>query len=190
MAHTDVLTGGNRVKTTVAKEISWLLISMAWNMTCWCLEERMGFHMMYTSCSLKVIWRRYSRFLCSCINHQTILVFLTGSSMMGRSSERVKCNKCVFSIEIIWGFLYTFHCLVSFSVKNECVNSILPILTRYKSTKEAGDLLCISFTSLTEYLWLLRAACECLASFGSRAVLYLAAAVSDFYIPSNEMVSK
>lgn len=77
--------------------------------------------------------------------------------------------------------------VTSVVVKNDCVNSILPILTRYKSTKEAGHLLCISFTSLTEYLWLLRAACECLAPFGSRAILYLAAAVSDFYIPSNEM---
>ncbi|KAJ4450414.1 hypothetical protein ANN_01838 [Periplaneta americana] len=31
------------------------------------------------------------------------------------------------------------------------------------------------------------AACECLAPFGARAVLYLAAAVSDFYIPSSQM---
>lgn len=37
-------------------------------------------------------------------------------------------------------------------------------------------------------MWLLRAACECLAAFERRAVLYLAAAVSDFYIPSDKMV--
>ncbi|XP_021940317.1 phosphopantothenate--cysteine ligase isoform X2 [Zootermopsis nevadensis] len=77
--------------------------------------------------------------------------------------------------------------VTSVVVKNDCVSSVLPVLTRYKSAKEAGHLLCISFTSLSEYLWLLRAACECLASFGSRALLYLAAAVSDFYIPSNQM---
>jgi phosphopantothenate-cysteine ligase len=75
-------------------------------------------------------------------------------------------------------------------VKNDCVNTVLPILMRYNSTKDSGSLLSISFTTLTEYLWLLRAACECLAPFGPRAMLYLAAAVSDFYIPSNEMVSK
>ena len=69
------------------------------------------------------------------------------------------------------------------------MNTVLPILVRYKSTKDSGSLFCISFTTLTEYLWLLRAACECLAPFGSRAMLYLAAAVSDFYIPSNKMVS-
>lgn len=38
-------------------------------------------------------------------------------------------------------------------------------------------------------MWLLRAACECLAAFDKRAVLYLAAAVSDFYIPSDKMVT-
>lgn len=37
-------------------------------------------------------------------------------------------------------------------------------------------------------MWLLRAGCECLAAFEKRAVLYLAAAVSDFYIPSDKMV--
>ncbi|XP_069675237.1 phosphopantothenate--cysteine ligase isoform X2 [Periplaneta americana] len=72
-------------------------------------------------------------------------------------------------------------------VKSDHVNSVLPILTKYKSTMEARHLLCIPFTTLTEYMWLLRAACECLAPFGARAVLYLAAAVSDFYIPSSQM---
>ncbi|XP_069675238.1 uncharacterized protein Ppcs isoform X3 [Periplaneta americana] len=73
-------------------------------------------------------------------------------------------------------------------VKSDHVNSVLPILTKYKSTMEARHLLCIPFTTLTEYMWLLRAACECLAPFGARAVLYLAAAVSDFYIPSSQMM--
>lgn len=77
--------------------------------------------------------------------------------------------------------------VTSVVVKNDCVNTVLPILMRYKSTKDSGSLLCISFTTLFEYLWLLRAACECLAPFGPRAMLYLAAAVSDFYIPSNKM---
>lgn len=38
-------------------------------------------------------------------------------------------------------------------------------------------------------MWLLRAACECLAAFEKRSLLYLAAAVSDFYIPSDKMVN-
>lgn len=59
---------------------------------------------------------------------------------------------------------------------------------RYKAATEAGKILYVNFTTVSDYFWLLRAACECLAQFGSRALLYLAAAVSDFYVPSSEMV--
>ena len=45
----------------------------------------------------------------------------------------------------------------------------------------------ISFTSLADYMWYLRLICERIGSFGPRAMLYLAAAVSDFYIPASEM---
>lgn len=43
------------------------------------------------------------------------------------------------------------------------------------------------FFSLTEYLWLLRICSERLDALRKRVILYLAAAVSDFYIPSDEM---
>lgn len=36
-------------------------------------------------------------------------------------------------------------------------------------------------------MWLLRASCESLSIFDKRAVLYLAAAVSDFYVPQDDM---
>jgi phosphopantothenate-cysteine ligase len=52
-----------------------------------------------------------------------------------------------------------------------------------------NKLLQICFTTLSEYLWLLKSACQALTALENRAVLYLAAAVSDFYIPSNEMAS-
>ena len=45
----------------------------------------------------------------------------------------------------------------------------------------------IPFTTLSDYLWLLRACCEALAPLGEHAMLYLAAAVSDFYIPASSM---
>jgi len=48
----------------------------------------------------------------------------------------------------------------------------------------------VSFTTVSDYFWLLRAACECLSQFGPKALLYLAAAVSDFYVPANQMVIK
>ena len=43
------------------------------------------------------------------------------------------------------------------------------------------------FTSVADYLSLLRVACSFLKPFGRRAVLYLAAAVSDFYIPADDL---
>ncbi|XP_044728312.1 phosphopantothenate--cysteine ligase [Chrysoperla carnea] len=75
------------------------------------------------------------------------------------------------------------------TVKPDSVDVLAPVLARYKQTIENGMILYISFTSLADYLWLLRASCECLACFGRNAILYLAAAVSDFYIPPNEMAT-
>lgn len=76
------------------------------------------------------------------------------------------------------------------SVKPDSVDVLAPILLRYKAAHAAGAILYVSFTTVSEYLWLLRAACECLANLGARACLYLAAAVSDFYIPKDRVVSK
>lgn len=71
----------------------------------------------------------------------------------------------------------------SISVRPDSVDVLLPILQKYKQAQETNRLLYVNFTSVSDYLWLLRAACECLAPFEKRAVLYLAAAVSDFYVP-------
>lgn len=75
------------------------------------------------------------------------------------------------------------------TVKPDRVYALAPILARYQAAHAAGALLHVSFTTVSEYFWLLRAACECLAYCGQRAMLYLAAAVSDFYIPKDRVVS-
>lgn len=75
----------------------------------------------------------------------------------------------------------------SISVNSDSVDVLLPILSRYKHAQETNRLLYVTFTSVSDYLWLLRAACEALAQFEKRAVLYLAAAVSDFYVPAEDM---
>lgn len=80
--------------------------------------------------------------------------------------------------------------MLSVSVKPDSVDVLAPILLRYKAAHAAGAILYVSFTTVSEYLWLLRAACECLANLGAKACLYLAAAVSDFYIPKDRVVSK
>lgn len=63
------------------------------------------------------------------------------------------------------------------------------MIKAYKTAVSEDRLLCIDFTSLSEYLWLLRAICQQLSDHGALALLYLAAAVSDFYIPADKMVS-
>lgn len=79
--------------------------------------------------------------------------------------------------------------------KNKCVVTVGPehtekvatVLKKYKKAMEQHKLIHISFTSLAEYLWLLRTACQALACLKDKALLYLAAAVSDFYIPFDKM---
>lgn len=46
----------------------------------------------------------------------------------------------------------------------------------------------VTFTTLSDYLFYLRAITVELQALGSKAMLYLAAAVSDFYIPPENMV--
>ena len=45
------------------------------------------------------------------------------------------------------------------------------------------------FTTVSDYLFNLRAFAEALHPFGPHAMFYLAAAVSDFYVPSSQMAS-
>eukprot|EP00440_Ansanella_granifera_P055554 gb/GFBE01060220.1/.p1 GENE.gb/GFBE01060220.1/~~gb/GFBE01060220.1/.p1 ORF type:complete len:329 (+),score=76.03 gb/GFBE01060220.1/:1-987(+) len=48
-------------------------------------------------------------------------------------------------------------------------------------------LLAVGFTTIFEYLFLLRECCQSVAQAGSAALVLLAAAVSDFYVPEVEM---
>ncbi|XP_065345217.1 phosphopantothenate--cysteine ligase [Cloeon dipterum] len=67
------------------------------------------------------------------------------------------------------------------------VPKLLPVLKERREALDSGRLLMVPFTHLTEYLWLLRVSSEAMGALGSRAMLYLAAAVSDFYIPTDQM---
>ena len=62
------------------------------------------------------------------------------------------------------------------------------MLLKYKEVMKSERLLSIDFTTLNEYLHLLRASALSLQQLGPTAMLYLAAAVSDFYIPKDQMV--
>ncbi|KAM4740424.1 phosphopantothenate--cysteine ligase isoform 2-T2 [Anableps anableps] len=72
-------------------------------------------------------------------------------------------------------------------VDQQVLPDIARVLKRYNEVKDGGLLLPVEFSTLSEYLHLLKAAAQALSSIGSKAMFYLAAAVSDFYIPASEM---
>ncbi|KAJ7196501.1 DNA/pantothenate metabolism flavoprotein, partial [Mycena pura] len=64
---------------------------------------------------------------------------------------------------------------------------LLAVLTAYKSVQSAGNLHTITFVTVNDYLWLLRAVSQELSILRRRAMYYLAAAVSDFFLPRQKM---
>ncbi|XP_029007673.1 phosphopantothenate--cysteine ligase [Betta splendens] len=72
-------------------------------------------------------------------------------------------------------------------VNQQVLPNVPKVLKRYQEVKEQRLLLPIEFNTLSEYLHLLKAAAQALNTIGSKAMFYLAAAVSDFYIPASEM---
>jgi len=64
---------------------------------------------------------------------------------------------------------------------------LLSVLTAYKTVQREGTLLTLSFVTVNDYLWLLRAVSEELSEMRRNAMYYLAAAVSDFFLPRQKM---
>lgn len=85
------------------------------------------------------------------------------------------------------------ECLISLSdhppVTAAYAEQMNSILAKYSAVKSSRSLLMIDFTTLTEYLHLLKESAQLLSAHGSGVMFYLAAAVSDFYIPPEHMVS-
>ena len=67
-------------------------------------------------------------------------------------------------------------------------DQLLEVLKTYKSVQKAGTLLTLNFVTVNDYLWLLRAVSQELSVLGKDAMYYLAAAVSDFFLPRQKMV--
>ncbi|CAD7936209.1 unnamed protein product [Amoebophrya sp. A25] len=61
--------------------------------------------------------------------------------------------------------------------------------TATATCNNAASFLPVAFTTVFEYLFYLRECTSALAPLKKRALIYLAAAVSDFYIPESEMVT-
>ena len=67
-------------------------------------------------------------------------------------------------------------------------HDMLDVLRQYTEVKRDGRLLILSFVTITEYLWDLREVAQLMRPLGPRAMFYLAAAVSDFFVPRHRMV--
>ncbi|KAH7078358.1 phosphopantothenate-cysteine ligase-like protein [Paraphoma chrysanthemicola] len=65
---------------------------------------------------------------------------------------------------------------------------MLRVLREYHAVKREGKLLILSYVSITEYLWNLREVAKLMRPLGPKAMFYLAAAVSDFFVPQDRMV--
>jgi len=66
---------------------------------------------------------------------------------------------------------------------------LLKVLRMYKAAHTSGTLLTLTFVTVNDYLWLLRAVSQELSKLGREALYYLAAAVSDFFLPRQKMVN-
>lgn len=75
-------------------------------------------------------------------------------------------------------------------VKADDAAGLLPVLRAYNQAQESGSLLSMDFQTVNEYLWLLRAITREMAPLGRRGMFYLAAAVSDFFLPDERVVSR
>ncbi|KAI9640481.1 Phosphopantothenate--cysteine ligase cab2 [Ciborinia camelliae] len=64
---------------------------------------------------------------------------------------------------------------------------MLKVLRQYHAAKSKNLLLTLPFTTITDYLFILRAIAQLMRPLGPRGLLYLAAAVSDFFVPPERM---
>ena len=73
-------------------------------------------------------------------------------------------------------------------VQDEHQQEMRTVLGRYAEAKRENMLLLLPFTTITEYLWELREIAKLMRPLGPRGLFYLAAAVSDFFVPADRMV--
>jgi phosphopantothenate---cysteine ligase (ATP) len=72
-------------------------------------------------------------------------------------------------------------------VAEEYQSKMRRVLKQYQHAKNNRLLLLLPYTTVTEYLFELRSLARLMNPVGERALFYLAAAVSDFFIPSDRM---
>ena len=70
---------------------------------------------------------------------------------------------------------------------DEYQEKMLKVLKQYNSAKQRNLLLTLPFTTINDYLFVLRSISQLMRPLGPNGLLYLAAAVSDFFVPPERM---
>jgi phosphopantothenate-cysteine ligase len=71
----------------------------------------------------------------------------------------------------------------SVRVRDQDSSKVLSVLKKYDEAKEKNMLLSLPFVTIDDYLHKLRALSHAMRPLGHDGLLYLAAAVSDFFLP-------
>ncbi|KAJ5372679.1 hypothetical protein N7517_004685 [Penicillium concentricum] len=72
-------------------------------------------------------------------------------------------------------------------VRDEYQDQMRSVLRKYRYAKQHNRLLLLPFTTVSEYMFELRSIAKLMRPLGPTALFYLAAAVSDFFIPRSRM---
>lgn len=92
-------------------------------------------------------------------------------------------------------YSHTTNCFLDYMVEQdnkveinpEFADTMLVVLRKYVAAQKSNLLLLVPFTTVNQYLYTLRSASVLLQKASSDALFYLAAAVSDFFLPSSRM---
>lgn len=67
--------------------------------------------------------------------------------------------------------------------RDEDAGKMLDVLRKYRDARDKNMLLVLPFVSISDYLHELRSIARLMEPLGPKGLLYLAAAVSDFFVP-------
>ena len=83
---------------------------------------------------------------------------------------------------------YNLFFFLAVALSSTQESKLTDVLMKYQKVKQENTLHVVPFTTVFDYLFYLRELSVLLEPLGSRAMVYLAAAVSDFYIHPSNMV--
>lgn len=72
-------------------------------------------------------------------------------------------------------------------VNSEFQGKMLQVLRKYTAARKGNRLLLLPFSTISEYLWHLREIAMIMRPLGPKSLFYLAAAVSDFFLPQDRL---